>query len=110
MTNLLDNALKYGVAEAASRIVLKVKKEGGKAVIEVSDNGPGIPPDQRGEVRERFVRLDTSRSKPGSGLGLALVFAVLKVHQLELSFADNDPGLKVRVAVDMPLRKRKRKE
>ncbi len=102
MTNLLDNALKYGVTEAASRIVLKVKKEGGKAVIEVSDNGPGIPPDQRGEVRERFVRLDTSRSKPGSGLGLALVDAVAGLHGGSLELLDNNPGLVARLVIPLP--------
>ena len=49
---------------------------------------------------QRFYRLDQSRTTPGSGLGLSLVFAVLKLHKLKLKFANNKPGLKVRVTYD----------
>ena len=52
----------------------------GNAVLSVSDNGPGIPEDKRGRVLERFYRLDESRTKPGSGLGLSLVQAIARLH------------------------------
>jgi signal transduction histidine kinase len=70
-------------------------------VLSVSDNGPGIPADKRGEVLKRFVRLDESRSKPGTGLGLSLVEAVMELHGGSLALSDTDttnsvcPGLTV---------------
>ena len=63
----------------------------------MADDGPGIPTDDRGRVLRRFCRLDTSRSTPGSGLGLALVAAVADLHGAELGLTDNNPGLRVQV-------------
>jgi signal transduction histidine kinase len=61
-------------------------------VVSVADQGPGIPADKRGDVVERFVRLDESRSKPGTGLGLSLVEAVMEMHQGRLELSDTTPG------------------
>jgi signal transduction histidine kinase len=63
----------------------------------VADSGPGIPAVDRSRVLERFVRLDPSRSTPGSGLGLSLVAAILRLHNARLSLEDNEPGLRVRI-------------
>jgi signal transduction histidine kinase len=84
--NLLDNAVKYSVGEGG-RISVSLKTEGHEAVLKVADEGPGIPPDKYDEAVKRFVRLDESRSKPGTGLGLSLVEAVTALHggSLELS-------------------------
>ena len=60
----------------------------------MSDHGPGIPEADRGRVVERFVRLEQSRSEPGSGLGLSLVAAVAQLHGGELQLEDNAPGLR----------------
>ena len=60
----------------------------------VADNGPGIPEADRGRVVERFVRLEQSRSEPGSGLGLSLASAVARLHGGELRLEDNEPGLR----------------
>lgn len=98
--NLLDNAIKY--TPETGRIVIKSYKVGRRWHIEIADNGPGIPESEYENVTQRFYRLDQSRTTPGSGLGLALVYAVLKLHELELSFLDNNPGLCVRVSVDTP--------
>ena len=59
-------------------------------MLEVIDTGPGIPADQRERVVERFVRLEASRSEPGSGLGLALVEAVGRVHNGEFRLEHGD--------------------
>ena len=96
--NLLDNAIKYTPEQGA--ISIRSFKEGRRWHVEIADNGPGIPRNEHEKVVQRFYRLDQSRTTPGSGLGLALVFAVLKLHQLDLSFTDNSPGLKVRVTLD----------
>jgi signal transduction histidine kinase len=66
-------------------------------VIEISDQGKGIPESDRARVTERFVRLETSRSQPGSGLGLSLVAAIARLHRGSLELADNHPGLMARL-------------
>ncbi len=96
VANLLDNALKYGAPEGGERrVVVTVAAEGADAVISVADRGPGIADGDRGRVLDRFVRLETSRSRPGSGLGLSLAAAVARLHGGGLSLDDNRPGLKV---------------
>jgi signal transduction histidine kinase len=60
----------------------------------VADNGPGIAEEHRSRVRERFVRLEESRSKPGAGLGLSLASAVAQLHRGNLLLCDNEPGLR----------------
>jgi len=97
--NLLDNAIKYTPNEG--EITIRSVKEGVNWYVEISDNGPGIPEEAHEKVVQRFYRLDQSRTTPGSGLGLALVFAVLKLHKLGLSFSDNKPGLCVRVSASI---------
>jgi signal transduction histidine kinase len=100
--NLLDNAIKYA-GEGSETPVIRVKllAAAGTVKLSISDNGPGVPADKRGEVTKRFFRLDASRSKPGTGLGLSLVEAVMELHggKLELSATDEangeTPGLTV---------------
>ncbi|MGH6955222.1 MAG: sensor histidine kinase, partial [Caulobacteraceae bacterium] len=68
-----------------------------EAVLTVADNGPGVPEDERARIFDRFFRLERSRSTPGSGLGLALVAAVARLHDASVGLADAAPGLQVRV-------------
>ena len=96
--NLLDNAIKY--TPEGGKITIRSFKDGGLWHIDFIDNGPGIPEDEYEKVTQRFYRLDQSRTTPGSGLGLSLVFAVLKLHKLELTFSDSKPGLTVCVTYD----------
>ncbi|HKT31587.1 MAG TPA: HAMP domain-containing sensor histidine kinase [Gammaproteobacteria bacterium] len=91
--NLLDNAIKYTPAGGHVSLSLSVNDE--HIVIAVADNGPGIPAELRDRAVQRFVRLDTSRSTSGNGLGLSLVKAVAEQHAAELSLDDNQPGLRV---------------
>jgi signal transduction histidine kinase len=86
--NLLDNAIKYATeAEGEPQITVRLARVDGFIRLSVCDNGAGIPASKRKEVVKRFVRLDESRSKPGTGLGLSLVEAVMELHggTLELS-------------------------
>jgi len=102
MVNLLENAMKYAKPEdgSAGRITVDLRREGAQVVIVVADNGPGIPEADRARVLERFVRLEKSRSEPGSGLGLALVNAVARLHGGTFRIEDNEPG--VRAVVELP--------
>ncbi|MEQ8355845.1 MAG: HAMP domain-containing sensor histidine kinase [Kiloniellaceae bacterium] len=94
LANLLDNAVKY--SPPSGRITFTLVCGGAStAVLSIADSGPGIPPEARGRVLERFVRLDDSRGTPGSGLGLSLVAAVAKLHGTDLTLGDNGPGLNV---------------
>ncbi len=97
LANLVDNALKYGAprgVEPKPEIVVAARRQGKLIEISVADHGPGIAAADRERVQERFVRLENSRSRPGSGLGLALAAAVARLHKGTLRFEDNLPGLK----------------
>ncbi len=100
--NLIDNAIKYARSHANSHaeISVAVEQAGSQARLIVADNGPGIPEHQRERALKRFTRLETSRSQPGSGLGLSLVAAVARLHGGEVTLEDNRPGL--RVVVSLP--------
>ena len=102
ISNLLDNSIKYaGDAATDPTVVITLERGKGGPVLRVDDNGPGIPEAKREEVVKRFVRLDESRSKPGTGLGLSLVKAIMGLHggQLELTCCnDHDQsGLSARM-------------
>ena len=73
--------------------------ESDRITLTVADHGPGIATADRGRVVERFVRLEQSRSQPGSGLGLSLAAAVARLHGGELKLEDNEPGLKSIIAL-----------
>ncbi len=103
VANLVDNAIKFAPERGAVGLSLACAE--GRATVTVADNGPGIPEASRAKVRERFYRLETSRSTPGSGLGLSLVAAVADLHDGNLSLEDNGPGLKA--SLSLPLRQDK---
>ena len=100
LTNLVENAIKYGSADrSGARILIEVERRGPRVLMSVEDDGPGIPPEEREHVTERFVRLDESRNKPGTGLGLSLVKAIVGMHGGELSFRDAAPGLRAEIVL-----------
>lgn len=96
-SNLLENALRHSPEHAIVR--LNVAHESDGIRIDISDNGPGIPPEEHGNVFQRFYRLETSRTTPGNGLGLSLVRAIADLHDIPIRFDDNHPGLKVTITV-----------
>lgn len=102
LANLMDNALKYAKRDeedAKPSIALAAARNGDLIEVSISDNGSGIPESERERVFERFVRLEASRSRPGSGLGLSLVAAVAKLHGGSVRLEDNEPGLRVVLAI-----------
>jgi len=101
LANLVDNAIKYGAGMngAEAEIVVTARGEGDRILLAVADSGRGIPQPDRGRAVERFVRLEQSRSQPGSGLGLSLASAVARLHGGELKLEDNNPGLKTVISL-----------
>lgn len=100
LRNLLDNAARH----AASRVDVVVRPEHDKACLTVADDGPGIAADDRLRVFERFVRLDTDRSRSGggTGLGLAIVFEIVTAHGGSVRI-DDRPGGGTAVVVQLPV-------
>jgi signal transduction histidine kinase len=103
LANLVDNAIKYGTPDRerlnGAAITIKAKGEGERILLTVTDGGRGIPEADRARAVERFVRLEQSRSLPGSGLGLSLASAVARLHGGELKLEDNRPGLRTVIAL-----------
>jgi signal transduction histidine kinase len=104
IANLVDNAIKYTAADGAGAeragagrapVVISAVPAGDAVEIAVADRGPGVAPQDRERALQRFVRLEKSRSKPGSGLGLSLVAAVARLHGGSIRLEDNAPGLRV---------------
>jgi signal transduction histidine kinase len=91
--NIIENAMKHSPPGAAIDLVAAASATAAEIVI--GDSGPGIPAAERGRVFRRFYRLESSRSTPGSGLGLSLVAAIAALHQVRVELTDNDPGLRV---------------
>jgi two-component system sensor histidine kinase TctE len=96
-SNLVDNAARYG-----ARTVRVVTRNGsGESVLEVVDDGPGIPVPERERIFDRFRRLD-NESTEGSGLGLAIVREIAERHRAKIAVNDGDDGKGARVSVSFP--------
>jgi signal transduction histidine kinase len=100
LVNLVENAMRH--TPPGTRVEIRVDVTGGRAVLTIADDGPGIPADQRTLALRRFGRLDTSRHDSGQGLGLALVEAISRLHRGTIALEDAAPGL--RVVVTLPMR------
>jgi two-component system OmpR family sensor kinase len=94
--NLVDNAIRY--TPPAGRVSLQTRIENGQAIVQVDDTGPGIAPEERGRVFDRFYRLPGSDAE-GSGLGLAIVREIARVHGAEVSLGESYGGRGLRAAV-----------
>jgi signal transduction histidine kinase len=113
LANLVENAIKYGKAAPSAQplsasapestdnreILIEARRDGDQVLLSVTDRGPGIPEADRKHAVERFVRLEASRTQPGSGLGLSLASAVATLHGGELRLADAHPGLTATLAL-----------
>jgi signal transduction histidine kinase len=89
--NLINNAQVHTPADAA--IHVQLTSDESHARLAVTDSGPGVPVTDRERIVKRFTRLESSRSRPGHGLGLNMVAAIASVHRARLVFDDNAPGL-----------------
>jgi signal transduction histidine kinase len=92
VSNLIDNAIKF--AGQGSTVQVRVGKDPARPQLIVQDNGPGIPTNERAAVVQRFYRAERSHPIPGSGLGLSVVSAIVRLHDFELVLEDADPGVR----------------
>jgi signal transduction histidine kinase len=113
LANLVENAIKYGkpvpapqplgadavVSADRKEILIEARRDADQVLLSVTDHGPGIPERERGHAVERFVRLEASRTLPGSGLGLSLASAVATLHGGDLRLGDAHPGLRATLAI-----------
>jgi signal transduction histidine kinase len=98
--DLVENAIRH--AGKGATICLMAMSHAATVEAMVSDTGPGAPEADRDRVLARFVRLEASRSTPGTGLGLTLVKAIADLHNARLELSDNDPGLRVTISFAQP--------
>ena len=99
LANLVDNALKY--TPRGGHVELRASARLGGVVIEVADDGPGIPPEDQPRIFDRLYRGDQSRSQRGLGLGLSLVRAVVRAHGGSVS-VHSAPGQGATFRVELP--------
>jgi signal transduction histidine kinase len=91
ISNLVDNAIKHGRERGLVRISADASANG--AVLTISDDGPGVPMNERDLIFGRFYRSEKSRGTPGNGLGLSIVAAVARAHGANVKLSSNEPGL-----------------
>jgi signal transduction histidine kinase len=103
IANVCENAIRHSPPGTRIEVSLRASRRANESVAEVviADHGPGIPVEERDKVFQRFYRLESSRTTPGSGLGLSLVAAIAEMHQIGIHLEDNEPGL--RVVLKLPL-------
>ena len=89
VTNLVSNAIKF--TPTGGRIVLRTQADARGPRIEILDNGPGIAPEEREAVLQRFYRAQRGENRPGFGLGLSIVAAIVKLHGFQLEIGANEP-------------------
>jgi two-component system OmpR family sensor kinase len=102
--NLVGNALTHTPAGTPIRLRVGADRPSGLAAVEVADSGPGLSPEERTKVFERFYRADGSRSRShgGSGLGLSIVAALVAAHGGRVE-VDSEPGHGATFRVLLPL-------
>ncbi|WP_136162402.1 sensor histidine kinase [Sphingomonas flavalba] len=98
VSNLLDNAIKY--APVGGQVTLETRRDGARIAVTITDDGPGIAPEHRARVTERFYRAPGTVPAPGIGLGLSLVAAVARLHRAELVIHDGGRG---RISLILPV-------
>ena len=98
LSNLIDNALRYGAAGGSIEVTASPTANGAELI--VADRGPGIARTSHDDALRRFGRLDAARSADGAGLGLSLAAAIARLHGGALTLGPNNPGL--RVVIDLP--------
>jgi signal transduction histidine kinase len=94
-SNLLDNAIKF--APDGGKVSVDLRSSHSRPQLVISDNGPGIPVSERNAVLNRFYRVEQTRHVPGTGLGLGIVYAIIRLHDFELRIGGDDRGTAITI-------------
>ena len=97
LSNLVDNALKF--TPEGGLVLIEARMADGQPFIRVSDNGPGVPPQERDRIFDRFYRGERSGKSPGHGLGLSIAETIANLHGFKLTVEDNNPGARFELRV-----------
>jgi signal transduction histidine kinase len=89
-SNLIENAIIH--TPAGTLVTVSLNRENGEAVVVISDDGPGVPSEEHDKLFQRFYRREASRTRPGSGWGLALVVAISELHGARVKIETNAAG------------------
>ena len=100
LSNLVDNAIKFTPAGGTVRI--EARMADGQPFIRVSDTGPGVPPQERERIFDRFYRGERSGKSPGHGLGLSIAESIANLHGFKLTVEDNNPGARFELRAAAP--------
>jgi signal transduction histidine kinase len=100
VSNLVDNAIKFTPPGGAVRI--EARMAGGQPFLRVSDTGPGVPPQERERIFDRFYRGERSGQSPGHGLGLSIAETIANLHGFKLAVEDNHPGARFELRAAAP--------
>lgn len=93
LSNIVDNAIKFTSPGGGVKLQLEPTPQGPRIIVQ--DNGPGVPREERTAVLQRFYRSERDRLTPGSGLGLSIAAAIVRLHRFRLELQDAGPGLRV---------------
>jgi signal transduction histidine kinase len=100
VSNLVDNAIKFTLAGGIVRI--EARMADGRPFLCVSDTGPGVPPQERERIFDRFYRGERSGKSPGHGLGLSIAETIANLHGFKLTVEDNNPGARFELRAAAP--------
>lgn len=95
LSNLIENAILH--TPAGTHITLSLTREGSRAAITVTDDGPGVPAEEHAKLFQRLYRREASRTSPGYGLGLSMVQAIAELHGAEIGVVPGTGGLAIRI-------------
>jgi len=98
-SNLIENAILH--TPAGTIVTVSLAHRNGEAVVTISDDGPGVPPNEHPKLFQRFYRLEASRTRPGYGLGLALVAAIAELHGASI-VVDSEVGRGFSISLHFP--------
>ncbi|MBN9544872.1 MAG: HAMP domain-containing histidine kinase [Alphaproteobacteria bacterium] len=98
-SNLIENAILH--TPAGTIVTVSLAHRNGEAVVTISDDGPGVPPDEHPKLFQRFYRLEASRTRPGYGLGLPLVAAIAELHGASIAI-ESQPGRGFAISLRFP--------
>jgi signal transduction histidine kinase len=100
LENFIENAIKYAPTDSIVDVVMRTSKN--SVLVQIRDSGPGVPPELRQKVFERFQRVQPSNIIPGSGLGLSIAAEIARIHNVTVQLSDSEQQTGTVVSLTFP--------